>query len=132
MQATRALVREAWSEYLDAVTAELVNAPVSIEVIDDQGAPVLEAHRVALRALGYDDRDDVFEVAVARHGAHMPGVFHRLVDHPRRIESDSHTLPGADDDRRRRAGRTAHGDHDRLRARVRGLNPDHALNGGRR
>ena len=52
----------------------------------------LEVRRLRLQAVGYDARDDVFEVAVARDGAHMPGVFHRLVDHPRRIESDSHTL----------------------------------------
>lgn len=92
MQATRALVREAWSEYLDAVSAELVNAPVSIEVTGDPEPPVLEAHRVALQALGYDDRDDVFEVALARDGADMRGVLHRLIDHPRRIETDSDTL----------------------------------------
>ena len=92
MQATRALVREAWSEYLDAVTAELVNAPVSIEVTGDPEPPLLEAHRVALQALGYDDRDDVFEIAVARDGADIRGVLHRLIDHPRRIETDSHTL----------------------------------------
>jgi hypothetical protein len=92
MQARRALARDAWSEYLDAVSAELVNAPVSIEVIGDQGPPMLEARRLALRALAYDDRDDVFELEVARDGGHVPGVFHRLVDHPRRIETDSHTL----------------------------------------
>jgi Family of unknown function (DUF5335) len=93
MQATRALVREAWSEYLDAVSAELVNAPVSIEVMGDPGPPVLEARRLALHTLSYDDRDDVFELAVSySDGTHVPGVFHRLVDHPRRIETDSHTL----------------------------------------
>jgi len=69
MQATQALAREAWSEYLDAVSAELVNAPVTIDVMGDPGPPVLEARRRALQALGYDDRDDVFEIAVARRHA---------------------------------------------------------------
>ena len=92
IQATRALVREAWSEYLDAVSAELVHSPVSIEVTGDPEPPVLEPRRLALQALGYDDRDDVFELAVSRDGAHAPSVLHRLVDHPRRIETDSHTL----------------------------------------
>jgi hypothetical protein len=41
IQATRALVREAWSEHLDAVSAELVNAPVSIDVMGDMEPPVL-------------------------------------------------------------------------------------------
>jgi Family of unknown function (DUF5335) len=92
MQVTRQLVRDAWSEYLDAVSAELVNAPVTIEVITDSEPPRLEARRMALLAVGYDRRDDVFEIAVARGGAHLPGVLRHLVDHPRRIEADSHTL----------------------------------------
>ena len=89
----QALVHEAWSEYLDAVAAELVNAPVSIEVIGDPEPPVLEAPRLAvLQALGYDDRDDVFEIAVSPDEARVSSVLHRLIDHPRRIETDSHTL----------------------------------------
>ena len=43
-------------------------------------------------ALGYDQRGDVFEIAVARGGAHLPSVLRHLVDHPRRIQGDSHTL----------------------------------------
>ncbi len=92
MQATRALAREAWPEYLEAVSAELVNAPVSIDVMGDPGTAVLEPGPLALQTLGYDDRHDVFEIAVARGDGHVPSVLHRLVDHPRRIETDSHTL----------------------------------------
>jgi hypothetical protein len=89
---TREVAREAWSEYLDAVSLELLNAPVSIEVIAAPGPPVVEAERLALQALAYDRRDDVFEVAAARGGPHPPSVLRHMVDHPARIEVDSDTM----------------------------------------
>jgi hypothetical protein len=89
---TRELAQEAWSEYLDAVSKELLNAPVSIEVIATPGPPVVEAAHLALQVLAYDRRDDVFEVAVARGGPHLPAVLRRIVDRPTRIEVDSHTM----------------------------------------
>jgi len=92
MQATRQLAHEAWSEYLDAVSKELLNAPVSIEIIATPGPPVVEAAHMALQTLTYDHRDDVFEVAAARGAPHLPGVLRHMVDHPALIEVDSHTL----------------------------------------
>jgi hypothetical protein len=92
MEATRELARETWSEYFDALSRELLNAPVSIEVIAAPGPPVVEAEHLALQALTYDRRDDVFEVAAARGGPHLPSVVRHMVDHPTRIEVDSQTM----------------------------------------
>lgn len=92
MPGTRELTHEAWSEYLDAVSRELLNAPVSIEIIPTSGASMMEAERLALQAVAYDRRDDVFEIAAARGAPHLPGVLRHLVDHPARIAVDSHTL----------------------------------------
>ena len=92
MQATRELAQEAWAEYLDAVSRELLNAAVSIAVVAGAGQPVVEEERLALRAIAYDRRDDVFEVAVARGWPHLQSVLRHLVDHPARIEVDSHTM----------------------------------------
>jgi hypothetical protein len=47
---------------------------------------------LALQAMTYDHRDDVFEVAGARGGARLPSVLRHMVNHPARIEVDSHTL----------------------------------------
>jgi hypothetical protein len=47
---------------------------------------------MALQAVGYDRRDDVFEVAAARGGPHLPSVLRHMVDHPERIVVDSWTL----------------------------------------
>lgn len=91
MDATRELAHEAWSEYLDAVSRELLNADVSIEVVTTPGEPMVQARHLALQAVAYDHRDDVFEVAAAR-GPHLPRVLRRLVDHPERIVVDSWTL----------------------------------------
>ena len=92
MQPTRELAQEAWSEYLDAVSKELLNAPVSIETVAAPEPCEVEAERLALHALAYDCRDDVFEVAAAQGGAHAPTVLRHMIAHPMRIEVDSHTM----------------------------------------
>jgi hypothetical protein len=92
IEAMRELAPEAWSEYLDAVSKELLNAEVSIEIISPPDDAQTQASHLALQAVGYDYRDDVFEVAAARGGSHLPGTLRHLVDHPQRIITDSWTL----------------------------------------
>jgi hypothetical protein len=92
MTPTRELASETWSEYFDALGRELLNAPTSIEVVDSAGQPTVEAIRLALHSLTYDRRDDVFEVAVARGGPHLPSVLRHMVDHPARVAVDNHTM----------------------------------------
>jgi len=89
---TRELASETWAEYFDALGRELLHAPTSIEVGDPSGPACVEVTHLALHALTYDHRDDVFEVAVARGGPHLPGVLRHLVDHPARVVVDNHTM----------------------------------------
>jgi len=89
---TRELPSETWEEYFDALGRELLHAPTSIEVGDPRGPATVEARHLALHALTYDRRDDVFEVAVARGGPHLPSVLRHLVDHPARVAVDNHTM----------------------------------------
>ena len=91
MNSARELPSETWSEYLDALSKELLNAPVSIEVTEPAGPTMVEARRLALQALAYDRRDDVFEVAAARGGPSLPSVLRHMVANPIRIEVDSST-----------------------------------------
>jgi hypothetical protein len=91
-QTNRELAPEGWAEYLDAVSRELVNAPVSIEVIRESGAPDLHTDRLALRTVIYDHGRDTFDVAAIRPGVVPERVLLRHVDHPARIEVDSPTL----------------------------------------
>jgi hypothetical protein len=90
--ARRELVHEGWSEYLDAVSRELLDAPVWIEVIGPSGPLVVEGERLALRALAYDHVDDVFELRAARCTSQLPTVLRRVVHHPASIAADSYTL----------------------------------------
>jgi len=89
MLATTDVVPDRWSEYLDAITDELLNETVSIVVSDPASSPTVEASRLALQGLSYDQRNDVFEVAAARGGPHLPSVLRHFVDHPTRIAVDS-------------------------------------------
>jgi Family of unknown function (DUF5335) len=91
MQATRELVPESWSERLEAISEDLLNESVSIEIIDSPNAPMIEADHLALQVLSYDRRNDVFEVAAAQGGPRMPSVLRHFVDHPTRIAVDSGT-----------------------------------------
>ena len=72
---TRELASETWAEYFDALSRELLHAPTTIEVIEPSGPANVEARHLALHALTYDRRDDVFEVAVDRGGPHLPASF---------------------------------------------------------
>src|SRR5947209_2773831 len=90
--ATRELASETWAEYFDALGRELLHAPTSIEMGDPRGPVTVEAKHLALHALSYDRRDDVFEVAVAG-GVHIcPGVLRHLVGHPARVAVNNHTM----------------------------------------
>ena len=93
MEAMRELQRDRWVQYLQDVTGELRNVAVVIEVAAPGKDTRVEARRMPLLALAYDQRDDVFEVAAANGGPHLPAVLRHMVDHPVRIEVDS---PAAD------------------------------------
>ena len=86
------LAPENWSEYFDAASKELINAPVSIEIVPRFGAPMPEVDRLALQGMTYDRRDDSFMVAAAQRDGDLPSVLRHIVDHPARIEVDTHTL----------------------------------------
>lgn len=92
MDTVRQLVSETWSEYFDALSQELMNAPVSIEVVEASGPPMIEASHLALHALSYDRRNDVFEVAVAQDDADLPRLLRHFVDRPKRVTVDNRTM----------------------------------------
>jgi hypothetical protein len=92
VNAPRELAPEAWSEYLDALTRELLNAPVAIEINELTGPPIVESESLALQALLYDRRDDVFEVAAACAAGEVPSILHHVVDHPLRVAVDNGTM----------------------------------------
>jgi multidrug efflux pump subunit AcrA (membrane-fusion protein) len=92
MHYSRELATETWSEYFDAVNVEMPGAEVSIEIIPRPDRSVIEAGRLALQALTYDQFGDVIEVSLARAGPHVRNVLRHIVDRPARVEVDSPVL----------------------------------------
>ena len=92
MTDTRELGRETWSEYFDALSREALYAPVSIETITFPGPPIVQTSHLALLGLTYDRRNDVFEIAAACGGPHLPSVLRHLVEHPEGLSVDSQTM----------------------------------------
>jgi len=92
MEAEREIAPDAWSEYFDWLSKELLNAPVSIEIIPPSDPPAVEARNMALLNLAYDRRGDVFEVAAASGGPHLPSTLRHLVDHPEHVFVDSQVM----------------------------------------
>ncbi len=86
----RELDHDTWSEYFDYASRELLNAPISIEIVGPADSPL--ADRLALQALAYDRRSDVFEVSAAREGPRIPDLMRHLVDRPERVAVDNSAL----------------------------------------
>jgi Family of unknown function (DUF5335) len=91
VEPTHELDHETWAEYFDDASRELLNAPVSIEIVGSTTS-MREAERLALQALNYDRRNDVFEVSAARGGPRLPAVLRHFVDHPERVAANTSTL----------------------------------------
>jgi Family of unknown function (DUF5335) len=86
------LAHETWSGYFDAASKELRGAPVSIEIIAASDPPMIEEGRMTLKALAYNRRDDVFEIAAGRGRPGLPSVLRHLIDHPALVEVDTQTM----------------------------------------
>ncbi len=92
VEPTRELAQETWAEYFDAVSRELLNAQVLIEIIDAPDRTQRGDEPLALRGLNYDGRDDVLELAAARRPPHVPSLRRHLIDHPERVCVDTRTV----------------------------------------
>ncbi|HEY1776814.1 MAG TPA: DUF5335 family protein [Solirubrobacteraceae bacterium] len=81
------LPSEGWRTYFDRLSRELgaVDATVEVEG-SDLGAQV-EAERLVLTGISYDDRDDVLAISLAEPGDLRDGIEH-MVQQPRRIAVD--------------------------------------------
>lgn len=88
MGTARELSHETWDEYLDAVSRELLDSEVSIEL--DDGHRADEA--LAFRALTYDPLGDVIELSAARGDGASPDLVRHVVPHPQRVAVDSDTM----------------------------------------
>lgn len=77
-----------WSRYLDSVSREMEDAQLSLEFSGDRWASAMGVSSLALQFVAYLGRDELFEIAGHIDASRAPGVYHHLVDHPRRIAVD--------------------------------------------
>jgi hypothetical protein len=89
MKGTRELTRSSWGSYFDSFSDRMLNLPVTIELVSGSSAPQVEARHLALQALIYDRRTDVFEVAAARGAVPVRSVLRHMISNPTRITVDS-------------------------------------------
>lgn len=82
------LSREEWREFFEKLSNEFDGYDVTIEVVGEQLGDQLEAEKLPLAYLAYDDKDDVFIIAVGGRDGRYPAL-HHLIDSPQRILADS-------------------------------------------
>jgi Family of unknown function (DUF5335) len=79
---TREIPQAEWGSYFDALGRMDPAPTVTVEVDGEEIGAQVEADRVTLAAISYDDRDDVLVIGLSRGGHEQ--VEH-LVYNPRRI-----------------------------------------------
>ena len=85
---TRELPRDTWRSYFDELSRELGAVAATVEVDGEDLGAQIEAENLMLRGVSYDDRDDVFVVALDASGRPTGDVEH-MVYGPRRIFVDT-------------------------------------------
>ena len=83
----REIERADWGSYLADVSAELPDAPVTMDVGQEDAS--IEADRMLLQTVTYDRRVDGIEIALAKAGPHFPDMVRHRISHPRRVCVDS-------------------------------------------
>jgi hypothetical protein len=86
-QQMRQPVRQEWRMFLDTVTKEQEGEPVTVEIVSAELGSQVEADRLPLFMMSFDDKDEVFIVSVK--GAHTQDpVLEHIVQNPWKIVVD--------------------------------------------
>jgi hypothetical protein len=83
------LPREAWHDFFELVTKEHESSDVTIEVLGLDLGDQLEAEKLPLAYLEYDQKDDVFSIGVGGRDSRYPVVLDHMVNHPQTILVDA-------------------------------------------
>jgi hypothetical protein len=90
------LPSESWRTYFDDLSRQLGAVEATVEIDGNDLGAQIEAERLTLTGISYDDRDKVLVINLAEPGSPLDEVEH-MVQQPRRISIDStdSTLPTA-------------------------------------
>ena len=87
----RELQRDEWREWFEKLTQECEGYDVMIEVVSEDFGDQFEAERLPLTYLAFDDKDDVFIVAVGGKDGRYQAVLRHMVEHPKAILAEQLT-----------------------------------------
>jgi hypothetical protein len=79
------LPRQDWREFFEKLSKEFEGYDVTIEVVGQDIGDQVEAEKLPLNYLAYDDKDDAFIVAVGGTTGRYPVVLRHIVEHPKQI-----------------------------------------------
>ena len=82
--ATQELPRDTWRQYFDELSRVMGTVDATVEVVGDDIGVQVEAERLVLTGLTYDNEDDVFVIGLDAPGG-RPEDLERMVDRPERI-----------------------------------------------
>jgi hypothetical protein len=85
-----------WRTYFDDLSRQLGAVEATVEIDGSDLGAQIEAERLILTGISYDDRDEVLVISLAEPGRARDGIEH-MVQQPRRItvESTDAILPSA-------------------------------------
>jgi len=81
---TKELPRAIWQRYFDEFSKQIGTVEAKVEVVGSDIGAQVEAEHLVLRAITYDDRDDVVVIGLDAPGG-PPEDLERMVEHPERI-----------------------------------------------
>jgi hypothetical protein len=79
------LPRDQWRGFLENLTKDFEGYDVTIEVVDREYGDDLEVERLPLNVVEYDNKDDVFVVAVGGRDSRLQVVLRHIIEHPQQI-----------------------------------------------
>lgn len=88
---TNEISREQWREYFDNLSRELPAVEATVEVDGSDIGAQLEADGLVVTGLSYDDRDDVFVIALEAPGGEREDLEH-MISAPQRVFVDSDAI----------------------------------------
>ncbi|MCC5582107.1 DUF5335 family protein [Microtetraspora sp. AC03309] len=87
------LPRAQWHSFFEMLTKDYEGADVTVEVLDRAFGDQVEAAKLPLAYLEYDEKDDCFSVGLGGRDSKYPVVLRHAVTRPRRILTTS-SIPG--------------------------------------
>ena len=93
MTVQETIPKSGWASFLNQVTKDHEGDDVTIEILGQDFGDQVQAERLPLAYISYDDADDVIVVGVGGRSGRYPVLLRHMVSHPAAVLADP-LLPG--------------------------------------